>query len=158
MSTGHHPPNVYLASPDPRSGKSAVAAGLLEEKKRQFARVGVFRPIVRSDGVRDHILAMLLEHLDGSLDYAEVFARAGYEVTVVARTPERAAGALSTIEASLDRQVDKGRLDAADRDNAERRRSGCDRATRRWCPGVPRWRVRPVVECSDETVESVDDE
>ena len=47
---------------------------------------------------------------------AEVFARAGYEVTMVARTPERAAGALSTIEASLDRQVDKGRLDAADRD------------------------------------------
>ena len=73
MSTGHHPPNVYLASPDPRSGKSAVAAGLLEEKKRQFARVGVFRPIVRSDGVRDHILAMLLEHLDGSLDYADAY-------------------------------------------------------------------------------------
>ncbi len=73
MAVRGAPPNVFLASPDPRSGKSAVAVGLLDEKQRRYARVGVFRPIVRSDGVRDHILEMLLDHLHGDIAYADAF-------------------------------------------------------------------------------------
>lgn len=49
---------------------------------------------------------------------AEVFAKAGYDVHLVARTAERAAQAVATVEASLNRLVDKERLDAADRDAA----------------------------------------
>jgi 3-hydroxybutyryl-CoA dehydrogenase len=49
---------------------------------------------------------------------AEVFAKAGYDVHLVARTAERAARAVAAVEASLNRQVDKDRLDAAGRDAA----------------------------------------
>src|SRR5690606_26833267 len=62
---------IVLASPDPLSGKSAVAIGLLAEMRQQFRRVAVFRPIVRSDGVRDHVLVMLLEQLGASQRYAD---------------------------------------------------------------------------------------
>lgn len=62
---------IVLASPDPLSGKSAVAVGVLAQMRQQFRRVGVFRPIVRSDGVRDHVLVMLLEQLDGGQRYAD---------------------------------------------------------------------------------------
>ena len=62
---------IVLASPDPLSGKSAVAIGLLDEMRQQFRRVSVFRPIVRSDGVHDHVLTMLLEQLGASQRYAD---------------------------------------------------------------------------------------
>ena len=88
------PPNVYLASPDPRSGKSAIAVGLLEEKKQRFEQVGVFRPIVRSDGVRDHVLQMLLDRLDG---------RVGYDDAVGVTYADLA----SDPDASMSRIVDK---------------------------------------------------
>ena len=55
---------IYIASPEGDTGKSTIALGLLHRLAATVANVGVFRPIVRSDGVRDHILAMLLEHLD----------------------------------------------------------------------------------------------
>ncbi|GAB97889.1 phosphate acetyltransferase [Kineosphaera limosa] len=83
-------PNLYLASPDPRSGKSAVAVGLLEEKQRAFDRVGVFRPIVRSDGVEDDVLRMLLDHLpQGQLAYADAF---GVTYDDVLADPQEAMG------------------------------------------------------------------
>ncbi|MER8071895.1 3-hydroxyacyl-CoA dehydrogenase family protein [Streptomyces sp. NPDC094034] len=43
---------------------------------------------------------------------AEVFAKAGYDVVLAARDPEKAASALSRIAKSLARSVDKGRLTA----------------------------------------------
>ncbi|MEV4971174.1 3-hydroxyacyl-CoA dehydrogenase family protein [Streptomyces scopuliridis] len=46
---------------------------------------------------------------------AEVFAKAGYDVVLAARTPEKAAGAVSRIAASLARSVDKGRMTAETR-------------------------------------------
>ncbi|WP_344283190.1 3-hydroxybutyryl-CoA dehydrogenase [Streptomyces hebeiensis] len=47
---------------------------------------------------------------------AEVFARAGYEVVLVARTPEKAVAATARIGSSLNRSVAKGRLTAGARD------------------------------------------
>ncbi|MEV6418386.1 3-hydroxyacyl-CoA dehydrogenase family protein [Streptomyces sp. NPDC051662] len=47
---------------------------------------------------------------------AEVFAKAGYDVVLAARGPEKAASALSRIAKSLARSVDKGRLTAEARD------------------------------------------
>ncbi|WP_443060915.1 3-hydroxyacyl-CoA dehydrogenase family protein [Streptomyces sp. NBC_00448] len=49
---------------------------------------------------------------------AEVFAKAGFEVALAARTPEKAARALARLTASLDRSVAKGRLTAEQRDAA----------------------------------------
>ncbi|MFI5755020.1 3-hydroxyacyl-CoA dehydrogenase family protein [Streptomyces sp. NPDC051569] len=47
---------------------------------------------------------------------AEVFARAGYDVVLAARSPEKAAAATSRIAKSLGRSVDKGRLTAGARE------------------------------------------
>jgi 3-hydroxybutyryl-CoA dehydrogenase len=44
----------------------------------------------------------------------EVFAKAGFPVTVVARSPEKAAGAVAAVSRSLARAVEKGRLTHTD--------------------------------------------
>ncbi|WSY99256.1 3-hydroxybutyryl-CoA dehydrogenase [Streptomyces sp. NBC_00872] len=49
---------------------------------------------------------------------AEVFAKAGFDVVLAARTPEKAEGATARIAKSLARSVDKGRLTAEARDQA----------------------------------------
>jgi 3-hydroxybutyryl-CoA dehydrogenase len=51
----------------------------------------------------------------------EVFARAGFPVTVVARSPEKAAGAVSAVFRSLARAVEKGRLTHTDASSAVER-------------------------------------
>ena len=51
----------------------------------------------------------------------EVFARAGFPVTVVARLPEKAAGAVSAVFRSLARAVEKGRLTHTDASSAVER-------------------------------------
>ena len=51
---------IYLAGTEARSGKSAVAVGLVARLARRHARVGVFRPIVRGGGP-DELLRMLLQ-------------------------------------------------------------------------------------------------
>lgn len=49
---------------------------------------------------------------------AEVFAKAGYGVVLVARTPEKAAAAVARVAKSLARSVEKGRLTAVEREGA----------------------------------------
>ncbi|MFD8969778.1 3-hydroxybutyryl-CoA dehydrogenase [Streptomyces sp. NPDC059568] len=49
---------------------------------------------------------------------AEVFAKAGFDVVLAARSPEKAADATARIAKSLARSVDKGRLTAEARDHA----------------------------------------
>ncbi|WP_046500314.1 3-hydroxyacyl-CoA dehydrogenase family protein [Streptomyces odonnellii] len=49
---------------------------------------------------------------------AEVFAKAGFDVVLAARTPEKAEAAAARIAKSLARSVDKGRLTAEARDQA----------------------------------------
>ena len=51
---------IYLAGTEARSGKSAVAVGLVARLARRHARVGVFRPIVRGGGP-DELLRVLLQ-------------------------------------------------------------------------------------------------
>ena len=50
-----------------------------------------------------------------AIGITEVFARAGFEVLVVARGPQQRDRVLAGLAAALDRQVAKGRLDPADR-------------------------------------------
>lgn len=65
---------VYVASVEGASGKSALALGVLDALSRRVGRVGVFRPIVRSDaetarGERDFVLDLLIAHEATVLDY-----------------------------------------------------------------------------------------
>ncbi|MDH6243864.1 phosphate acetyltransferase [Mycobacterium sp. OTB74] len=65
---------IYIASPEGDTGKSTIALGLLHRLAATVARVGVFRPITRSDPgngseVGDYILEMLLTHTTAGLDY-----------------------------------------------------------------------------------------
>ena len=62
---------LYLAGTEARSGKSAVAVGLVSRLARRHGRVGVFRPVVRA-GDQDELLRVLLQeaHTDLSPDRA----------------------------------------------------------------------------------------
>jgi phosphate acetyltransferase len=68
--------SVYIASLEGSSGKSAIALGVLDALSRRVEKVGVFRPIVRSDrqtarGERDFVLDLLIEHDAVDLTYDE---------------------------------------------------------------------------------------
>ena len=63
--------SIYIAAPEGDTGKSTVALGLLQALCASAARVGVFRPIARSDGDTDYILELLLERITVYLDYDE---------------------------------------------------------------------------------------
>ncbi|WP_077099840.1 phosphate acetyltransferase [Mycobacterium terramassiliense] len=65
------PSAIYIAAPEPETGKSTIALGLLHRLTATVARVGVFRPITRApDGKgRDYILELLLEHTSAGLSY-----------------------------------------------------------------------------------------
>jgi len=52
--------SVYIASPEGRVGKSAIALGLIESLAREVGSVGVFRPIVK-DLVNDQITRSLID-------------------------------------------------------------------------------------------------
>jgi phosphate acetyltransferase len=54
--------SVYIASPEGHTGKSVVALGVLDQLTRRVGKVGVFRPITRSDADDDQLLTMLCEH------------------------------------------------------------------------------------------------
>ena len=64
---------IYIAAPEPETGKSTIALGLLHRLAAAVAKVGVFRPITRQDagGQRDYILELLLEHSTAGLPYEQ---------------------------------------------------------------------------------------
>ncbi|MEE2030995.1 phosphate acetyltransferase [Rhodococcus chondri] len=63
--------SIYIAAPEGDTGKSTVALGVLQMLCASTARVGVFRPIARSDSATDYILELLLEHTTAELDYED---------------------------------------------------------------------------------------
>ncbi len=69
--------SLYLASAESRSGKSAVALGVLEQLTRLGGRVGVFRPIVQA-GAPDPLLDLLLPRSSSPLS-AEQAVGVSYE-------------------------------------------------------------------------------
>ncbi len=65
---------IYIAAPEPETGKSTIALGLLHRLTATVAKVGVFRPITRSDGGdrgRDYILELLLSRTTADLSYEQ---------------------------------------------------------------------------------------
>ena len=65
------PTRIVIASPEGHAGKSIVALGLLDALSRRVGRVGVFRPIARSEQERDRVLELLLAHEAVDLAYEE---------------------------------------------------------------------------------------
>ena len=63
--------SIYLTSAEGRTGKSAVALGVLEALRADAPRVGVFRPLIRAGSERDRVLAMLLERATAEAGYEE---------------------------------------------------------------------------------------
>ncbi len=64
---------IYIAAPEPETGKSTIALALLHRLTATVAKVGVFRPITRvPDGKdRDYILDLLLGHSTAGLSYEQ---------------------------------------------------------------------------------------
>jgi len=62
---------IYVAAPEPETGKSTIALGLLHRLTATVAKVGVFRPITRLGEDRDYILELLLEHTTAGLPYEQ---------------------------------------------------------------------------------------
>ncbi len=60
---------IYIAAPEPETGKSTIALGLLHRLAATVAKVGVFRPITRLGEDRDYILELLLAHATAALPY-----------------------------------------------------------------------------------------
>ncbi len=62
---------IYIAAPEPETGKSTIALGLLHRLAATVAKVGVFRPISRLGEDRDYILELLLGHATAGLSYEQ---------------------------------------------------------------------------------------
>jgi phosphate acetyltransferase len=62
---------IYIAAPEPETGKSTIALGVLHRLSSTVAKVGVFRPITRFGEDRDYILELLLAHTTAGLTYEQ---------------------------------------------------------------------------------------
>ena len=85
-TVGHMAKSIYVMSPEGLVGKSAIALGVIEALAREVRSVGVFRPIIRSDG-RDGILETLVNQpaVNGQYDLSY-----GVEYAAVHRNPDEA--------------------------------------------------------------------
>ena len=70
--------SVYVAASEGFTGKSPIALGMLEQLSRVVESVGVFRPIMRAEGLaagaeaeRDYVLDLLTSHEAVQLSYEE---------------------------------------------------------------------------------------
>ena len=61
--------SIYLTSAEGHTGKSAVALGILESLVSKAARVGVFRPVIRSASTPDRVLELLRDRTTANLPY-----------------------------------------------------------------------------------------
>lgn len=61
--------SLYLTSAEGRSGKSAVALGVLDALLADGSRVGVFRPLFRGGGERDRVLELLRSRASADAPY-----------------------------------------------------------------------------------------
>jgi phosphate acetyltransferase len=95
--------SVYVTSPEAETGKGTVALGALDLLTRRIGRIGVFRPIVRSDDRPDFVLELLLDHEGVDMPYD---LAVGVSYDQVHTDPD---GAMSTI-------VDRYHAAAHDRD------------------------------------------
>ncbi|WP_307866596.1 phosphate acetyltransferase [Leucobacter chromiisoli] len=63
--------SIYLTSAEGRSGKSAVALGVLDALLADAPRVGVFRPLIRAGAERDRVLELLRSRASADAPYED---------------------------------------------------------------------------------------
>lgn len=63
--------SIYLTSAEGRTGKSAVAIGMLDALLAHAPRVGVFRPLIRGGGPRDRVLELLRSRASADIPYEQ---------------------------------------------------------------------------------------
>ena len=95
---------VYITSAEGFSGKSTIALGLLDALSGRVGRVGVFRPISRSEGERDYVLELLLSHQAISLPYERCV---GVSYDDVHRDPEAALSEIVRRYRELEKDCDQ---------------------------------------------------
>jgi len=66
--------SLYIASIEPRSGKSVIALGIMEMLSRRVGRVGYFRPIIPSNSDPDNNIELIRQRYDLNQTYQESFA------------------------------------------------------------------------------------
>jgi phosphate acetyltransferase len=66
--------SLYIASIEPRSGKSAVALGIMEMLSRRVGRVGYFRPIIPTGDKPDNNIELIRSRYSLEQTYQESFA------------------------------------------------------------------------------------
>lgn len=68
--------NLYISATETRSGKSAIALGVMQLLLRQVRRVAFFRPIIntKSNGRRDHDINLILSHFNLDVPYENSYA------------------------------------------------------------------------------------
>ncbi|MCC7127573.1 MAG: AAA family ATPase, partial [Microbacteriaceae bacterium] len=59
--------SIYVTSAEGGTGKSTIALGILETLARSAAKVGVFRPVARSNRERDYVLELMLAQIESGL-------------------------------------------------------------------------------------------
>ncbi len=65
--------NLYIATMEPRSGKSVVLLGLMELLSRRIQKIGIFRPIVRAGEKPDDYLELVRTRYKLDFDYEELY-------------------------------------------------------------------------------------
>ena len=65
--------NLYIATLEPRAGKSVVALGIMELLSRRLRRVGFFRPVI-PDVARDNNIELIQSRYDLKIPYEDMFA------------------------------------------------------------------------------------
>jgi phosphate acetyltransferase len=72
--------SIYLASLEPRAGRSLVTLGLMELLQRQLGEVGYFRPVVRSSRQLDPRIELVVTRYGLTRDPRELYAYSSDEV------------------------------------------------------------------------------
>ncbi len=98
--------NVYVASVEGHTIKSAIALGVLDNLKRAYSKVGVFRAVSPKAEARDHVLEMLHELSGSEID---IQSCTGAHYQDVHASPDRALAQIierfKAIESKVDAMV-----------------------------------------------------
>ncbi len=65
--------NLYIATMEPRSGKSVVLLGLMELLSRRIQKIGIFRPIVQAGKKPDDYIELVRKRYKLPFDYEEMY-------------------------------------------------------------------------------------
>ncbi|WP_371176617.1 phosphate acetyltransferase [Buchananella felis] len=102
--------SIYITSPEGSTGKSTVALGLVTLLAREVAKVGIFRPVVKSIEA-DETTDLLIRQTGGTLEYDQCV---GVTYDELRADPEGALACIIDRFRDLERQCDVVVVDGSD--------------------------------------------